>query len=158
MGGYLALLMARRFLAASTNARPGRIAGLVLIAPAWNMTDLMWRKAPAEARRAILEDGVWLRPARYEDGAYPITRALIEDGRAHLLADAPWTPGAPVEIIQGRLDPDVPYDHVARLTELLADVPVTLNEVPDGEHRLSRPEDLALLTTRIEHLLQGEKA
>ncbi len=155
MGGYLALLMARQFLARTGIGRPGRIAGLVLIAPAWNMTDLMWKKAPDEARRAILDDGVWLRPSRYEDGPYPITRALIEDGRAHLFADAPWSPGAPVEIIQGRNDPDVPYHHVAQLTRLLIDVPVTLNEVPDGEHRLSRPEDLALLAARIEHLLDA---
>ena len=155
MGGYLALLMARKFLARTGTAHPGRIAGLVLIAPAWNMTDLMWKKAPDEARRAILDDGVWLRPSRYEDGPYPITRALIEDGRAHLVANAPWSPGAPVEIIQGRHDPDVPYDHVAHLSQLLIDVPVTLNEVPDGEHRLSRPEDLALLADRIAHLLDA---
>lgn len=157
MGGYLALLMARHFLARTSTGRPGRILGLVLIAPAWNMTgDLMWKNAPEEARRAILEDGVWMRPSRYEDGPYPITRALIEDGRAHLMANTPWNPGCPVEILQGAKDPDVPYEHVRRLADLLIDVPVTLNVVPEGEHRLSEPEDLALLATRIEHLLETQ--
>lgn len=156
MGGYLALLMVRHFLARTSTGRPGRVAGLVLIAPAWNMTEaLMWRNAPEEARRAILEDGVWLRPSRYEDGPYPITRALLEDGRAHLLSNTPWNPGVPIEIIQGCRDPDVPYDHVARLKDLLVGAPVTLTAVPDGEHRLSRPEDLALLAARIEHLIDA---
>ena len=157
MGGYLALLMACHFLARTSTGRPGRISGMVLIAPAWNMTeDLMWKNAPEEARRAILEDGVWMRPSRYEDGPYPITRALIEDGRTHLMASTPWNPGCPVEILQGAKDPDVPYEHVRRLADLLIDVPVTLNVVPEGEHRLSEPEDLALLATRIEHLLETQ--
>jgi pimeloyl-ACP methyl ester carboxylesterase len=108
------------------------------------------------ARTSTLEDGVWMRPSRYEDGPYPITRALIEDGRTHLMASTPWNPGCPVEILQGAKDPDVPYEHVRRLADLLIDVPVTLNVVPEGEHRLSEPEDLALLATRIEHLLETQ--
>lgn len=154
MGGYLALLMARHFLARTSTIQPGRISGLVLIAPAWNMTEeLMWRNASEAARRAILEDGVWLRPSRYEDGSYPITRALIEDGRTHVMSATPWNPGCPVEIIQGLKDPDVPYEHVKRLADLLVGVPLNLNLVPEGEHRLSEPDDLALLAARIEHLL-----
>jgi pimeloyl-ACP methyl ester carboxylesterase len=147
--------MARHFLARSGAGRPGRIAGLVLIAPAWDMTEeLMWKNASPEIRRAILEDGVWLRPSRYFDGPYPITRSLVEDGRNHLIGLAPWNPGCPVEILHGRLDPDVPFAHAASLAARLIGVPVTLNEVTDGGHRLSRPEDLDLLSRRIGHLLQ----
>ena len=150
MGGYLALLLARRLRAAAASSERSRITALVLIAPAWDMTEeLMWRRAGDDARRAILEDGVWHRPSRYGDEPYAITRGLIEDGRNNLLGTTPWDPGCPVEIIHGRLDPDVPFSHSERLVASLTGSPVTLTEVPDGEHRLSRPEDLALLFDRI---------
>jgi len=150
MGGHLALLLARRLRAAASLENPSRIAALVLIAPAWDMTEeLMWQRATDDARRAILEDGVWYRPSRYGDEPYAITRGLIEDGRNNLLGTAPWDPGCPVEIIHGRLDPDVPFAHSERLVASLTGARVTLTEVPDGEHRLSRPEDLALLFDRI---------
>ncbi len=152
MGGHIALLLVRHMLAQSPNGKPGRIAGLVLIAPAWDMTEaLMWQEAGPDARRAIMEDGVWYRPSEYGE-PYAITRGLIEDGRKHLMGTAPWNPGCPVEIIQGRLDPDVPFDHAAQLATILEGAPVNLTEVADGEHRLSRPEDLALLFERIESL------
>lgn len=154
MGGYLALLLARQLLVETGPQRPYRIAGLVLIAPAWDMTqELIWRRASAQARRAILDDGVWYRPSQYGDEPYAITRGLIEDGRNNLLGTAPWDPGCPVEIIHGRLDPDVPFTHSERLVASLTGSPVRLSEVPDGEHRLSRPEDLALLFDRIAALL-----
>ncbi|MFY0612949.1 MAG: alpha/beta hydrolase [Hyphomicrobiaceae bacterium] len=150
MGGYLALLLARKLRVATAPPNASRIAALVLIAPAWDMTEeLMWRRAGDDARRAILQDGVWYRPSRYGDEPYAITRGLIEDGRNNLLGTTPWDPGCPVEIIHGRLDPDVPFAHSERLAASLTATRVTLTEVPDGEHRLSRPEDLELLFTRI---------
>lgn len=155
MGGHLALLLIRKLLAQSSEerpGRPGRIAGLVMIAPAWDMTELMWQKASPEARRAVIEDGVWYRPSQYGE-PYPITRGLIEDGRANLLGDAPWDTGCPVEIIHGRLDPDVPFARSEKLVEVLTGSPVRLTEVSDGEHRLSREQDLALLFERIEALM-----
>lgn len=151
MGGYLALLLARQQLRAASTPR---IAGIVLIAPAWDMTEeLIWKRAPEEVRREIVEQGVWYRPSKYDDGPYPVTRALIEDGRNNLLGSELWNPGCPVEIIHGRLDPDVPYTHSERLVASLTGVSVQLTEVPDGEHRLSRPQDLALLFDRISALL-----
>jgi pimeloyl-ACP methyl ester carboxylesterase len=150
MGGYLALLLIRSLLAETGTGRPGRVAGLVMIAPAWDMTELMWRKSTREARRAIREDGVWYRPSQYSDEPYPITRDLIEDGRSHLLGTEPWNPGCPVEIIHGRLDPDVPFAHSEKLVEILTGSTVNLTEVPEGEHRLSRPQDLELLFEKIE--------
>lgn len=155
MGGYLALLLARRLEARSavTSTATSRLAGLVLIAPAWDMTEeLMWKNASLEARRAILEDGVWYRPSQYGD-PYAITHKLIQDGRDNLLGSVPWDPGCPVEIIHGRLDPDVPFAHSERLIKILVGSPVRLTEVPDGEHRLSRPQDLELLCERIAALL-----
>ena len=152
MGGHIALLLARRLQQHAGGVEPGRIKGLVLIAPAWDMTEeLMWKEASPEARRAIEEDGVWYRPSDYGE-PYAITRDLIVEGRNHLFAARPWNPGCPVEIIHGRLDPDVPYAHSERLIGFLRDQPVNLTEVPDGEHRLSRPEDLALLCAKIAKL------
>ncbi|MEO1651851.1 MAG: alpha/beta hydrolase, partial [Pseudomonadota bacterium] len=85
---------------------------------------------------------------------YPITRRLIEDGRKHLYANKPWRPRCPVRIIHGRLDPDVPFQHGEALVEMIKagdqSADVRLLEVPDGEHRLSRPEDVALLIQTIE--------
>ncbi len=146
MGGYLAMLL-ERYVA---NAQ--RIAGLVLIAPAWDMTEaLMWSVFPDDVRAQIMDDGVWLRPSEYGD-PYPITRGLIEDGRAHLWGDAAWTPECPVRIIHGRLDPDVPFAHGAALVDKAGARDVRLIEVADGEHRLSRDSDIALLITTIEEL------
>jgi pimeloyl-ACP methyl ester carboxylesterase len=157
MGGYLALLLARRYHMAQATAS-SRIAGLVLIAPAWDMTEeLIWKRAPDDIRRRITKEGVWYRPSQYGDEPYAITRGLIEDGRNNLLGSDPWDPGCPVEIIHGRLDPDVPFTHSERLVTILQGTHVTLTEVPDGEHRLSRPEDLALLFERIDAVVRDHE-
>lgn len=150
MGGNIALLMLRQLLAHQPeHAR--RIKALILIAPAWNMTEeLMWKRFSDEAKAAIVDDGVWYRPSKYDDGPYPITRRLIEDGRDNLLDHRPWDVGRPVHIIHGRLDPDVPFAHGERLAALLQGSPVSLTEIPDGEHRLSRPQDLHVLFKAIE--------
>ena len=152
MGGNIALLMLRRLLAHEPD-HARRIKALILIAPAWNMTEeLMWKRFSDEAKAAIINDGVWYRPSKYDDGPYPITRRLIEDGRKNLLEDRPWNLDRPVHIIHGRLDPDVPFAHGKRLADLLQGSPVTLTEIPDGEHRLSRPQDLDVLFKTVEAL------
>ena len=109
MGGYIALLLLRRLSGSAPSGEAARITGLVLIAPAWDMTELMWRNLPSAARSDIEEKGAFLRPSRYGDGPYPITRALIEDGRGHLIGKAPFDPGRPVHIVHGLQDPDVPW-------------------------------------------------
>jgi pimeloyl-ACP methyl ester carboxylesterase len=144
MGGHIALLLLRALMAEAPEAA-ARIEGLVLIAPAWNMTQLMWQNLPSSARREIEEKGVYLRPSHYGDGPYAITRGLIEDGRKHLFGDAPFDPGRPVRILHGLQDPDVPWEHTLDLVALLAGDWTRVAAVPDGEHRLSRPEDIALL-------------
>jgi alpha-beta hydrolase superfamily lysophospholipase len=155
MGGYLALLLLRRLLAVAPE-EAARIEALVLIAPAWDMTELMWQRLPASARRDIKEKGVFLRPSHYGDGPYPITRALIEDGRRHLIASAPFDPGRPVHIIHGLQDPDVPWEHTLDLVAHLSGDWTRVEAVPDGEHRLSRPQDLALLLDTIAALVPAE--
>ncbi len=150
MGGYLALLVARALAAAGETAR---LAGMVLIAPAVDFTEAsMWANAAEEARRAIVETGVWLRPSAYSDEPYPITRDLIEDGRRHLLLGQTVRSHCPVRILQGMRDDSVPYRRALTLVEHMAGDPVTLTLIKDGDHRLSRPQDLALLFEAIEGL------
>jgi pimeloyl-ACP methyl ester carboxylesterase len=147
MGGWIALLAARK-LAQDPRRRP---AGLVLIAPAVDFTQaLIWEGLPRKARRAIEQKGVWLQPSAYLPEPYPITRGLIEEGRAHLLLDKPIKPGCPVHILQGMRDPDVPWRHAVALMEHIADDPCVMTLVNDGDHRLSREEDLARLVKAIE--------
>ncbi len=150
MGGYLALLVARALAAAGETAR---LAGMVLIAPAVDFTEaLMWARATEAERRAIVEKGVWERPSAYSDEPYPITRDLIEDGRRHLLLGQTVRSFCPTRILQGMRDEDVPYRHALTLTEHIAGDPVTLTLIKDGDHRLSRPQDLTLLCEAIDGL------
>lgn len=144
MGGHIALLLLKR-LKADFPADMRRLRAMVLIAPAWDMTEeLIWKALPDAARQEVIETGVTYRPSEYGE-PYAITRALIEDGRKHLLSRQPFDPGVPVFILQGLMDPDVPAAHTRALVGLLDGGRTELVEVEDGEHRLSRPQDLALL-------------
>ena len=151
MGAWLALLAAR---ALQARGESHRVAGLVLIAPAVDFTQaLLWESMDAAARRAVLEDGVWLRPSAYAPEPVPITRALIEDGARHALLQGPVRTYAPIHILQGMRDEDVPWRHAMLLVEHLAGDPVTVTLIRDGDHRLSRPQDLAKLLTAIEQVV-----
>jgi pimeloyl-ACP methyl ester carboxylesterase len=145
MGGWIALLLARERLKAG---RPLR--GLVLIAPAPDFTEvLLWPRLPEEHRTAVMTAGLTHLPSAYGD-PYPITRRLFEDGRQHLLLDAPVETGCPVHIVQGVADEDVPHEHALRLMERLAHDDVVLTLVKDGDHRLSRPEDIERILAAVE--------
>jgi pimeloyl-ACP methyl ester carboxylesterase len=150
MGGWLALLLVRalraRGEAAPAPAAAASVAGLVLIAPAVDFTEeLMWKRFTPEIKRALGEHGVWSRPSAYSDEPYPITRRLIEDGRNHLLLGGMIETGCPVRILQGVEDADVPWRHAVELVSRLASDDVVLTLVKDGDHRLSRPEDIERL-------------
>jgi pimeloyl-ACP methyl ester carboxylesterase len=149
MGGWMALLLAREL---ARRGPPGAacVAAMVLIAPAVDFTQvLMWQCFSPEIRRQIQETGAWERPSRYGEEPYPITRGLIEEGRAHLLLDGMIETGCPVRILQGVQDPDVPWQHAVDLTARLAQDDVVLTLVKDGDHRLSRPEDLERLLAAV---------
>lgn len=153
-GGYIALLMLKRLLEAD-DSRLARIVGLVLIAPAWDLTEaLMWDAFPPNARNDILTKGRWVRPSQYDPDGYVITRRFIEDGRENLIGTTAFDPGRPVSIMQGALDTDVPPEHTRKLVGLLKGDWVRLREVPDGGHRLSRPQDLDLLYAMIADQVQ----
>jgi pimeloyl-ACP methyl ester carboxylesterase len=147
MGGWMALLLAREL----AQRPPGRasLAGLVLIAPAPDFTEQrMWNGFSPEVRKEIESKGVWLRPSEYGD-PYPITRALIEEGRNHLLLGSAIDVGCPVRILQGAKDPDVPWQHAFALTHRLPSDDVVLTMIQDGDHRLSRPQDIARILAAV---------
>ena len=145
MGGWIALLLALARRAS------GKLAGMVLIAPAADFTEeLMWKQRFSdEIRDTIMREGRWEQPSDYAAEPYVITQKLIEDGRKHLILDRALETGCPVTILQGRLDPDVPWQHAMRLAEALPQDDVTVTLVPDGDHRLSRPQDIDLLLRSV---------
>ncbi|MBU1287973.1 MAG: lysophospholipase [Alphaproteobacteria bacterium] len=137
MGGWMALL--------SALARPERVKGLVLIAPAPDFTEkLMWPEFSPEAQAEIMETGQTLRPSDYDE-PYVITRALIKDGRQWQILDKPIAFEGPVRILQGMEDADVPWTHAARLVDAMTASDLTITLIKDGDHRLSREQDIARL-------------
>ncbi len=150
MGGWIALLTAL--------ARPHRIAALIGIAAAPDFTEaLMWQAMTFNERATILRDGVLYAPNQYGE-PYPITRALIEDGRNHLLLEKPIALNCPVRLLHGQDDPDVPWETSLRIAERLTSLDVQVILVKDGDHRLSRPRDLALLRRTLAPFLGENRA
>jgi pimeloyl-ACP methyl ester carboxylesterase len=149
LGGWMALLLVRE-LARRPAPSGATVAALVLIAPAVDFTEeLMWKCFAPEVQQEITQNGAWLRPSRYGDEAYPITRGLIEEARGHLLLGGMIETRCPVRILQGVADPDVPWQHAVDLTARFAQDDVVLTLVKDGDHRLSRPEDIERLLAAV---------
>jgi pimeloyl-ACP methyl ester carboxylesterase len=146
MGGWIMLLAAL--------ARPDRIAGLIGIAPAPDFTEaLVWNRLSDEERDRLMRMGRLVMPSDYSEEPTIITRALIEEGRRHLLLSAPIGIRCPMRLLHGMEDLDVPHRLSLDLAErvIAEDVRVTL--IKNGDHRLSRPDDLALLAATIDELL-----
>jgi pimeloyl-ACP methyl ester carboxylesterase len=154
MGGWLALLLLRRLRSADP-AAAARIRGLVLIAPAADMTTLVWDRLSDAARRQITAEGCCFEPSRYGPEPYLYTLALIEDGRRHLLLQQGLDLPCPLRILQGDQDPDVSYDHALRTFHALRGDDIRLTLIKGGDHRLSTPRDIALLLATIDELAQA---
>jgi pimeloyl-ACP methyl ester carboxylesterase len=144
MGGWIACLAAL--------SRPERVAALVLVAPAPDFTEKLMRPSlPAEAIAAIADRGEWMQPSQYGEGL-PITAALLEDGARWSILDGPVGITVPVRILQGGGDPDVPHAHALRLATALESREVVYTLVKDGDHRLSRPQDLERLIAAVDEV------
>ncbi len=151
MGGWIALRLIQQLQELSENHR---ITGLVLIAPAADFTSELMEPGFSEIQRTMLAtQGYFEQGSEYSDEPLIITKKLIEDGRKNSILDQPLKTGCPVHIIQGRLDPDVPYQHALRLIEVLGEDDVSLSIISDGDHRLSRPEDLELLARVLDRMI-----
>ena len=142
MGGWIACLAAM--------VRPRRVKAMVLIAPAPDFTEkLMTPEISPAGHAALAANGVWMRPSDYGD-PYPITRKLLEDGaRWSILGGNPIPIEVPVHILQGGQDPDVPWRHALELAQALKGANVVFTLIKDGDHRLSRPQDIARVIAAV---------
>jgi pimeloyl-ACP methyl ester carboxylesterase len=146
MGGWIAINLAL--------ARPDRLHALVGIAAAPDFTeDLIWHDLPSEAQMLLETDGVIYEPSEYSDKPYPITMKLIHEGRDHLRLRGDIAIDRPVRLLHGMLDADVPWKRSLTLAEKLRTRDVRVTLLKDGDHRLSREQDLALLQRTVEELL-----
>ncbi|OHV86409.1 alpha/beta hydrolase [Mesorhizobium sp. ORS 3428] len=151
MGAWIALRMVQELRKAGED----RVAGLVLLAPAPDFTAELIEPVLTKAqKRDLSKKGFFEEPSDYSDEPYIYTRALIEDGRANLVMTGPIDTHCPVHILQGLADPDVPSGHALKLAALLPSDDVTLSLIPDGDHRLSRPEDIDMLLRAVGDLVQ----
>ena len=142
-GGWLSLM--------ATLDRPEKVAALVLIAPAVDMTErLMWNRFSDEARTVLMEKGLVYDPSKYDPDGYPITRALIEDGRQHLMLGQPIELDIPVRIMHGQRDDAVPWQLTMELAEALTGDNVELHLLKNGDHRLSEPAQIDTLFALID--------
>lgn len=147
MGGWLMLLAALR--------HPERVSGLIGIAAAPDFTErLMFEKFNPEQHRALREEGVVYEPSEYSHEDYPITQALIEDGRKHLLLDDTIRLNMPAHFIHGQCDTDVPWQFSLIAAEKMLSNEVAITLIKDGEHRLSRPQDIQCLLGATEQMLR----
>jgi pimeloyl-ACP methyl ester carboxylesterase len=142
MGGWLMLLVAL--------ARPDRVAALVGIAAAPDFTEWGYGE---EARATLLRDGRLEEPSAYSDQPFVTTRAFWEDGQANRLLDTPIPFAGPVRLLHGQADADVPWAVSLRLADALTSPDVHVTLVKDGDHRLSREGDIALLTGVVQSLI-----
>jgi pimeloyl-ACP methyl ester carboxylesterase len=146
LGGWLALLAAL--------ARPERVQALIGIAAAPDATeDLMWQRFPFDLREEIITKGSVRVPSRYGAEDHLITRTFIEEARNHLVTRAPIAIDRPVRLLHGMMDPDVPYETSLALLDRLAGNDVQVLLVKDGDHRLSRPQDIELLLRTLVSVL-----
>lgn len=151
MGAWIALRMAQEL---RKSGQDGRVAGLVLLAPAPDFTAELIEPSLTDAQRADLETkGYFEEPSEYSPEPNIYTRAMIEDGRRNRVMTGPIDTHCPVHVIQGMADPDVPHEHALKLVSLLPADDMTLSLVPGGDHRLSRPQDLDMMVRAVEAVI-----
>ena len=148
MGGWIMLLAAL--------ARPERTAGLIGIAAAPDFTeDLLWDELSDAQRATMMSVGFVERPS--DDGGPPmrLSRHLVEDGRKNLILGGPLAIACPVSLLHGQRDDSVPWQRALDIAARVTSEDVRVHIVKDGEHRLSRPQDLALLMAEVDRLVSG---
>ncbi len=154
MGGWIALRLAQEL---RRRAKGPAVVGLVLVAPAPDFTnELIEPNLTEEQRCSLAERGFFEEVSEYSPEANIYTRDLLEDGRANQVLSGIIETGCPVHILQGMQDPDVPYRHALKLMEFLPAEDAVLTLIRDGDHRLSRPQDLEKMLAAVETLRNHE--
>lgn len=156
MGAWIALRMAQELRKVGEG---GRVAGMVLLAPAPDFTaELIEPALTRKQKRELEQKGYFEEKSQYSPEPNIYTRALIEDGRRNRVMTGPIDTHCPVHVLQGMADPDVPHEHALKLVSLLPADDMTLSLIPDGDHRLSRPQDLDLLIRAVEGVIAQAEA
>jgi pimeloyl-ACP methyl ester carboxylesterase len=151
LGGWVALRVVEEM---KKRGDAGRLAGIVLIAPAPDFTYELIEPALTEAEKTSLaERGYFEEQSEYSADPNVFTRALIEDGRQNRVLDGIIETGCPVHILQGMQDPDVPYSHALKLLNHLPADDVVMTLIRDGDHRLSRPQDIERMLAAVEGMV-----
>lgn len=151
MGCWIALRMLEEL---KNKGSDTRIAGMILIAPAPDFaTELTWPKMSEQQRQDVLQNGYFEEATPDPDWKVLFTKTLFDDAKNNLVLTGPIETNCPVHILQGALDESVPVDHALRLAELMPSDQITMTMIKDGDHRLSRDEDLALLVRAIENMV-----
>ena len=139
----------------ATLQRTDQVGALIGIAAAPDFTeDLIWASLSKEQKITLQSQGYLEQPSDYADEPYVISMSLIEDGRHCLILRDVLELPMPVCLLQGQRDEDVPWKTALRLSDTLASPDVEVILVKDGDHRLSRPEDLQRLTNEVDKLIQ----
>ncbi len=150
MGGWIATLTTLALRREKPHLSP---SGLVLIAPAIDFTErLVWGRMPEKVQQHLMATGSFDVPSEYSDTPYRFTRQFIEDGRSHLLLGQTVETGCPVHILQGMNDNDVPWQHAMAFARCLAQDKSVITLIPDGDHRLSRDEDITAIIRAVSSL------
>lgn len=151
MGAWIALRMVEEM---NKRGQSNRIAGLLLLAPAPDFTVELMEPQLSDAEKHDLETkGYFEEATPYGPDPNIFTKALFDDGRQNRTMASSIDTHCPVHIIQGKQDPDVPWQHTQRLFELMSKDDASLTYVKDGDHRLSRPQDIALMKTVLDELI-----
>ncbi|MCF6369292.1 alpha/beta hydrolase [Rhizobium halophilum] len=154
MGGWIALRLAQEL---RRRESAPRLSGLVLIAPAPDFTsELIEPHLTEEQRQSLTQDGYFQELSEYSPEPNVYTRALLEDGRNNQVLTGIIETGCPVHILQGMKDPDVPYRHALKLVEFLPAEDVVLTLIRDGDHRLSRPQDIEKMLSAVGTLINHD--
>lgn len=153
MGGWIAL---RALQEIARRSLPVKVKGVVLIAPAPDFTvELIEPELTAAERQALATQGYFEEPSEYSSEPYIYTRALIEDGRSNRVLQGVIATGCPVHILQGMQDTSVPHSHALKLMEHLPADDVVLTLIRDGDHRLSRPQDIERLKAALAEIAEA---
>jgi pimeloyl-ACP methyl ester carboxylesterase len=153
MGGWVALRMVEEL---AKRNESHRLKALLLLAPAPDFTHELMKPELSEDQKSQLETrGFMEEPSEYSDEPNIFTKALFDDGDKNRVMQGMVETGCPVHILQGMDDPDVPYTHAMKLITHLPNENVTMTLIKDGDHRLSRDEDIALLIRTVETLINA---